>query len=207
MPKPGLIYFIASVNRSGSSWLCALLRSTGVVGEPRELLRQPRENFGDRIAQDVCCVKAQLPLMRRLWRTLDQRHRDAAKFLYLRRQDTLRQAISLYRARQTGIWHLRLDRGALQDREHKHQAAPFDCRAILRKKRQVEAHYARWEAWFRKQDLRPLRVTYEQLCESPTDVVHDITAFLGRPYRGQISDYTKIMRDEITEQWVDKLER
>jgi len=204
---PDLIYFIASVNRSGSSWLCALLRSAGTVGEPRELLRAPREQFAQRLREDVCCVKLQLPLMRRIWMSLDDRHKKAARFVFLRREDTLRQAISLYRARRSGIWHLRTDRDLRTDRgrRRKHAAVRFDRRAILAKQRQVEARYERWESFFSREGLSPLRITYERLCEAPCEAVTEITTFLGRPYEGDLDDYTEIMRDDRTERWVERL--
>lgn len=215
------LYIIATTSRSGSTHLCRMLTSTRALGEPAEyynvrvkpqrmklwnaandldyfrqmLLRTSTDN-------NVCGVKVATLAFENMRRELGPVFELLRpKYIWLRRRDTLRQAISLYRANETDIWHW-----------HTHQAKPqavprYDPRRIRQCQRQIENANESWADWFTSEQCQPLKLWYEDVTADPHKVVEQISAHLGIknvPLRAIKSDL-KIMRDETTESWVEKL--
>jgi LPS sulfotransferase NodH len=200
-----LLYFIASVNRSGSSWLCQLLTSTGVVGEPGEIKsNRKEEQFQLNRKTDPYGPKLQLEAMRRIWRVMTDEEKATAKWVYLRREDKIRHACSLYRAQTTGVWHLRAD-GRKAGRVQRHNRVEYDRDGIQRRLRTIERRYEQWDQWFTRRTIEPFRLTYERLCSEPELCIREVVAFLGRSYSGAVAGHTCVMRDAITEEWAARL--
>jgi LPS sulfotransferase NodH len=95
------------------------------------------------------------------------------RWIHIARLDRLDQAISWARAEQTGSWSAQ-------------QAADlppvYSARRIRACLDRIEAQEADWEAFFERQRLRPLRLTYE-------DLVGDLAGTLGR-----VSAYLELPR-------------
>src|SRR5947207_4881575 len=127
MPEHGLGlrgYVICTAPRSGSNWLCELLSRTGVLGRPLEYLN----GFARRQLDDPCYPddpREQVARILTMGRTLNgvyglkmfasqfkqvagsiklSRDLPDLRFIFLRRQDVLGQAISWVRGLQNNQW-------------------------------------------------------------------------------------------------------
>ena len=144
---------------------------------------------------DVFGVKTVPEALQRL-----EMHFAPTHFLWLRRRDTLRQAISLYRASHSGLWQRR-------DETPSDDAVPFDRGAIEQVRGWIDSTNAFWEERFREEPRPTLALWYEDICEHPQAAVEQIAEFLQRPLpEGLIANAsTQLMRDATTEAWVRKL--
>jgi len=99
-------------------------------------------------------------------------------FLSLRREDPLDQAISYVKARQTGLWHMAPD-GREIERLSPPQDPRYDARAIAAQLAQCRAWDAAWERWYQREDIAPLRLTYERLAADSLGAVNSVLTALG----------------------------
>lgn len=96
-------------------------------------------------------------------------------FIWLRRLDTLAQAISWARAEQTRVWH-RLG-GETAEAPVRSPAYDFDQIDML--VTTIRAHNDAWQAWFDRNGISPLGLTYEALDADAVDAVRTVLGHLG----------------------------
>ncbi|NJM91801.1 MAG: hypothetical protein HC861_03320 [Rhodospirillaceae bacterium] len=180
---------ICATSRTGSTYLCQLLASTRLLGNPREYFNgggQRRRNDpaypDDRRAQldiirtrgatgnGIYAVKVLGPQLPREGDIDPFRDLPNLSLVRIRRADVLGQAISLARARQTG-------------RIHRHRSAAgtpaYDAAAIRHGLRSIERQEAVWDAALAQLEMQPLPITYEDIVADPQAVVDRIAAHLG----------------------------
>jgi trehalose 2-sulfotransferase len=92
------------------------------------------------------------------------------RFVHLRRNDIVAQAVSWARAEQTGYWQS----GDTASREPSYHFAQIDQYV-----RTIEDHNAAWRSWFTAFNVRPYQLSYEQLTADLTRVTRNILTFLG----------------------------
>jgi trehalose 2-sulfotransferase len=193
---PRQSYIVASSYRSGSTFFCAELMKTGVLGAPGEYL-----NVGDgRRLRDV--------MMRRLGATAPEvyfakllgvrtsrngvfgmkahfPHFEAAltwypemlqtlapvTFIYLFRNDTLAQAVSLARAVKTDAWSTMDGDGPAN--------LVYDGPLIAQCLKEVAQQKIGWSQWFERNHIRPFVVHYEDLIADTAGVVRSVVELLG----------------------------
>ena len=85
---------------------------------------------------------------------------EQAKFIYLYRQDRLRQAISYLKALQTGQWS---------------SEQPILAAARYNYTAEEEG----WERFFNENKLHPLKITYEHFIQAQPETLLTILAFIG----------------------------
>ena len=208
---PMISYAVCCTTRSGSSFLCSLLKSAG-LGEPDEYLNRTKGGLpiwtqcigmtgpftdGKHITALIAKYSKNgvfgVKTARTAWHKI-LATRVATSAVFLRRRDTLRQAISLYRAEKSGSFR---DAGAF------HRAVPFDETAILAAQDRVIAANGRWSDYLGRLDNMPLSVFYEDVVANPLGAVLKIRDFLGVGLKiGEVSADTDIMSDKITDEWV-----
>lgn len=209
------IYFICCVGRTGSNHLCQMLRSTEAMGWPSEYYNragsydQFRRKWGnvepDRFFPTLCRrtatpngvvgIKVAMDAMKLCLATrpwwfdyLDVR------YIHLQRQDTLRQAISLYRANGSGIWAGKNDLS---------RDPPFDANKIRDTQQRIAAVNGKWEQWFKASGIEPLKLWYEELSDRSALAVASHVGVRIDP--GKIESKARIMRDDRTEEWLARL--
>jgi LPS sulfotransferase NodH len=197
-------YLICVTNRVGSSWLCSMLASTGVAGNPVEHFNLPADRWCDfqthyeAIARiDPLGVKTSYQgLMAAIASVGRDEFRDTP-CIWLQRRDTTGQAISNYRAMLTGQW-LRRRGEAICPVEQ----AP-DPQAIRRLAADYQDCNQRlWPAWFHEMGIKPLEIWYEDMCEAPEETIRAICCFLGFRDPPQIdTGRLQPQRDATNEQW------
>lgn len=170
---------IAFTARSGSTALSSLLETIPVFGTVHEFLnpRGPMEMFVNRLGgsenywervQEEYSGPGGLFAFKVSW--LDFKPEfipNDARYVFLTRNDKVAQALSLYRARETGIWHEKTD------------YPPLDLEKVLSGFHLLQQERTAWERFFESKDIIPLRITYEEFCECPLLVVAKIMKHAG----------------------------
>lgn len=123
-------------------------------------------------------------------------------FVQLSRGDLLGQAISLVRARQTGLWHRAPD-GTDVERLGPPRAPRYDHAAIAAELARLKQAGAQWDSWFARQGITPTTLHYEDLAADPAAIVSKLCATLGiaPPPADEIRPGTARLADELNRDW------
>lgn len=208
-------WMLASTARSGSHYLGHLLAETGALGAPLEYLGTEHvkrwkkklevDDFADvleylhahRTAPTGWFgVKAHWFQFARF--ATSQRLRDllqVERYVVIRRQDRLAQAISLVMARQTKAW--------ISFREAKREPR-YDADAIREAMATVEHQVQMWDAYFTQYGVTPLVVEYEELLtDAPGTVDRVLQWFEVEPQPGTTRPLQRPARqaNAINQEW------
>ncbi len=178
-------YVIFFVPRSGSSWLTDLLAGTCLLGEPEEWFNP---NFVQAIAMGMNANRPYdyVKMLKRKKRSaggifgaeityfqlarlgsfdlLDALGPDT-RFFYLRRRNLVKQAISLYKAVESTVFH---NKGTITDEMNaKIESVKYDRDALTHWTNHVLQHELGFEGFFQKHGLSPLRLYYEDIVTDP----------------------------------------
>jgi LPS sulfotransferase NodH len=209
-------YAICTERRSGSIFLCRLLRSTGVLGWPSEYfdantIRNSRD-LPD-YPQDAEGQIAQIPhvgatpngvyglklFSHQFDHTKSTRWTErlpGLSFIYLERRDLLGQALSQVRAQQTQQWVA--------------SAAPqgepvYDGPLINRVLALLATAQARWRYYFARNGIPMLHLVYEEVMQSPQASVEAVGRLIGLEERPKVDlgalGALTIQRDALSETW------
>lgn len=198
---PERAYMLATVPRTGSTFVSHLLWRTGCLGAPLEYLNfDPNGPYffaskspsnQQRLWQSVLrrrtspngvfglkCFPSQLHLLEENNPAL---LRDVLsvvlagprpRVVHLARRDRLAHAISYARAALSGVWRA--------DQERKGDAEPdYSRRAIERMEATIDAQSDAWEQMFSDLGIEPLRLWYEDVLASPGEAVDQVASHLG----------------------------
>ena len=121
------------------------------------------------------------------------------RFVWIRRDDTIRQAVSLWKALQTQQWR--------QDSEEEvgGQGLRFNFAAVDHLKLRIDEHNSAWQAYFERCGTESLKVVYEEFVENYEENVLGILNALEIPIpEGFAVAQPKMKRqaDELSEEWV-----
>lgn len=122
-------------------------------------------------------TKAHWPQFAAVQNTALQTYFDNARFIYLRRQDILAQAVSWEIASQTGSWVSTM--GSQKNPR-------FNRQKILNRIEEVLQQRQNWERFFAIHNPPVLEITYEDLQGYPARELNKISRFLGEE-----SQYTR----------------
>lgn len=196
-------YLICGTPRTGSTFLCSLLASTGVAGRPESYFREPDERawamrFGVPVASDgsfdyrafaAGAVQAgSTPngvfAARIMWGTMrlvvDGLRPDYTAETDL---DVLTDAFGPLRTvhlhrddviEQAVSWARAERTGYWQRGDVSSREPTIDLNLIDDLVHTIGAHNVAWESWFAEQGVRPLVVTYEALAADPEHAVRTI---------------------------------
>jgi LPS sulfotransferase NodH len=202
-------YVICGDHRSGSTYLCQLLASTGMLGRPKEFFSDPFvaiEIERDPAALDRLLDTASTPNGIYGLKVFTQQFDVTMKsgwpwrlpglhFVYLQRRDLLGQAMSFVRSIQTDRF-----RSTEEARAEPH----YDSVAIAGHLARLADNEARWRRYFARNGLDPLWLTYEDLDTDPAAAVAAVAAHVGcgEPGMPDTSRVTvAVQRDEASEEW------
>ena len=154
------------------------------LGDFLTRLRDTR-GFGDAATDDLTLLQNAFPRLR---------------FVHIHRRHTLRQALSTARALQTGVWKVQNGTTAIQEPQ-------FDAELIEQSLREAERQENIWVDFFRRFDIEPFRVQYEQLCWDYEATIRGVLDFLkiSLPRRARVGPPVTIRQaDEISRLWEER---
>ncbi|MEM1384162.1 MAG: Stf0 family sulfotransferase [Pseudomonadota bacterium] len=222
MTEPETCYTIWFSQRVGSTWLAEALASTGVAGRPREAFLAPqdrdatvlervyldgttpngvfgiKQGFSEPNFSDLLAWLAQgrpAPSRVAAWERVFPNHRH----VFLTRRNKVRQAVSWWRAIQTGEWHRRRGAFPMTAAEDGYSFEAIDqllSEAVLRE--------AGIQEMFAEAGVTPLTLTYEDMAADLPGTVAQVLAFLGREGSAPIETTSAPTADRITETWVER---
>lgn len=210
-------YAVCTTPRSGSNLLCQYLESTGRLGRPREYFNvggrrywddpaypdDPKEQVTRILASATANGVYGLKVFAHQhdWLVGKIRWTKALpnlRFVHLSRGDLLGQAISWAKALQTGQYRF----GQPETGE-----ARYNPDLIYQQLRALAIENARWEVFFARNALEPLRLTYESVVAEPQRAVDSIAQYLGLGVATRIDVAAltvKLQRDEKNTAWRER---
>ena len=208
-------YAICTSPRSGSNFVCQLLAGTGVLGRPLEYFNGPGRRFFDdpEYPDDPHAQLRRITSMGRSpngiyglkvfahqhdWiadKVAWTRELPNLHFIFLTRRDLLGQAISWAKAEQTGQY---------RHTQTAHRDPVIDSGRVMARMAAIARENARWEMFFARNGLQPVRLVYEDVAAHPQDGVDRVAAELGLGGR-VVADLAhvqvRIQRDAFSEAW------
>lgn len=220
--KARLSYLVASLPRSGSTLLCRGLWETGMAGAPLEyfaevhmedyLKRWGQMSIGDYVLKlqqhrtspnGIFGFKGHYRQLRDWFFKHGIGPEDLfpnLRYIYIVRQDRLRQAISYVKAMQTNRWTSDWQEGILDELR-------YDFDAISKRMNELVATDRAWKGYFLKTRTQPLHIVYESFIEKYEESVREVLRFLEvREYREVAISPPRLTKqaDEVTEQWYEQ---
>lgn len=202
MPEPRRRYLFAMTPRSGSSYLCDVMTKTRIFGAPGEALNQefipniakkipgrsPDEYLRNFIRakagrNGVSGLKASWFQFNNFTQAMgDKAYLGGFKHIYLTRRDLAAQAVSLYKATSTSVFHTNIQHG--EAAVGKLQALEYDYAEIAKWYEHIVQQEKGWQAYFMENRIFPLCVSYEDIDEDVLGVMKRIATYVGvRPDR------------------------
>lgn len=123
-------------------------------------------------------------------------------YIWIRRRDKVRQAVSHAKARQTNVWVVtnELAPGTMQK-------PVFSFQQLHVMVRELEAHDAAWQRYFATHGIRPYIVFYEDFVEHCEETVLDIMRYMHISVPEQIQLMPRLLQkqaDHQSEEWVQR---
>jgi LPS sulfotransferase NodH len=204
---------VVTDTRAGSNYLCALMSTTGKLGNPEEYF-SPQVAFGDAVTiSDRCNVaKTQgstpngitaIKIFAYHWQWLHKEIKFSDVFpnrywIWLRRRDFLAQAISRAIALQTEAWISTTVPTA---------SPVYSSEQIMRTLRYIAKAEARWQMFFARNRISPLTLWYEDFISAPVETIMQISDYVEveiQPTDINMDVHTRIQRTTLNEKWKEK---
>jgi len=231
VPKPKS-YLVCGTPRTGSTYLCDLLASTGVAGHPESYFREPDQQdwagrFGVRVSNDgsfdySAFVKGAVRAGRSangvfaariMWGTLDVIVRGLRASPTASDLEVLGEAFGpihfvwLRRADDIGqavSWARAEQTGYWQNGDAAQATPQLDIGQVDDLLRTVRDHNDAWRTWFADQRVEPQEVTYEDLIGDPGGTIFGVLDHLGLVAPSDWRPRSKHVRqaDEVNQEWV-----
>lgn len=211
-------YLVCTHPRSGSSYFCELLESTGVLGNPKEYFNAanmraltdpayptaPAEQFAYFTAH--AATSNGISAGKVFWFNFAQiaqaglaGHFRDYRFVVLERADKVAQAISASRGLRSG----KLTAASRKSDDH----VAYDYEDIKRRLVGVLKAEALWWRFFAANRIDPLHCLYEALMDDPQATVDRIAASVGVPMPASIDPArvsARVQRDTRSAQWRER---
>ena len=123
-------------------------------------------------------------------------------YIWIKRRDTVRQAVSQAKAIQTNQWVARGESSC----QATHRPA-FSFMQIDFMVQEISAHNAAWQRFFAQNGIQPLVIVYEDFVARYEETVREALQYLGLPGAEALAVAPVSMKkqaDEQSEQWVQR---
>ncbi len=223
MRDPKQRYILAITPRSGSSYLCDLMRQTKLFGSPGEFFNRdhiPRymkrapARTPDEYLRHVCRAfraRSNTAGIKTSWYQFQvfsdaMEERDSLtgfKYVYLHRRNRVAQAVSLYKATETRFFHTNTQ--PTEAATQQDALLDYDFTKIDHWYRHVQRQEDGWQSFFDANRIFPLCITYEEVEKDPTAVLQRLATYLKVPTEEMAIDpnasvFTK-MADQRSFDW------
>ena len=125
------------------------------------------------------------------------------RFIWVTRRDKVRQAVSWWRAAETGIWGLK--KGAEPPRPERKPRYYFD--AIDHLVKIVVLQDCRWQQWFAEWGAAPLTLVYEDFVQDLGGTARAVIEYLGIEDPWELDEdriVSAVQADGLSEEWVQR---
>jgi trehalose 2-sulfotransferase len=125
------------------------------------------------------------------------------RYVFVSRNDKVRQAVSLWRALQTLVW--RMERGAPDDEPIPEHRLIYSFDAIDHLLAQLRRNEDAWRGYFFRTGQQPLQLYYEEIDDDLDESVRRVLDELGVEPPGHVEIERTSMRrqsDDLSESWV-----
>ncbi len=217
--KVGMLF----TSRSGTTFFVDVLNRSGEFGGIREHLNSYRQRTGvkkwksasmaDYLTEAVRrysspggvfgfkgTAEALLPLAQ-----VGELPENAGQWSWItvRRRDIVAQAVSLFRAKATGVWH------AVGKLTGKPPMPPYDYAGIEKQVELIQRKQGQIERFIAHHDLTPLRLVYEDFKDDPTDALKAVFDHVGLIPPANLAELTaegefQVMADDQSQQYADR---
>jgi LPS sulfotransferase NodH len=216
------VIMIAMTPQTGSTHLCAALYAAGDVCRRSEIfkprgyvehekqlrsatlfskyVRSFNEEPSPLFSFKVCWINFKSFVSH--WRAIFPRMR----VIYLDCKDVIAQAVSMFRAGTSGLWH---QRAGETDRPIQGLDGKFDLAQICEIMANLEREKHDWEQFFATEAITPIRVFYEAFAQDTSQTLLFISKQMRldlHPEIGVEVGYKKLA-DALTDEWVSKVRR
>ncbi len=130
---------------------------------------------------------------------------DGVRFVWMRRRDKVRQAISLWRALQTRTWRLERSRG-----NHESPVLTYSFEGVEHLRRRLSADDDAWGRFFDEHGIDALELIYEEDVEpDPDGSVRRVAAAVGVPVPPEWEPEARTVRqsDDLSDEWYETYHR
>ncbi len=123
-------------------------------------------------------------------------------YIWIKRRDTVRQAVSHAKAMQTNLWAVRGESPRLTTRKPEFSFMQIDFMV-----QEIKAHDAAWQRFFTENGIQPLVIIYEDFVSRYEETVRETLQRLGVP-GAELVEFAPVsmkkQADEQSEQWVQR---
>lgn len=123
-------------------------------------------------------------------------------YIWIKRSNKVRQAVSHAKARQTNLWKI-----TSETLSRSGNAPAFSFEQIDLAVHEFEIHELEWQKYFTTHGIKPFIVIYEDLVANYEEIAIEILTYLGLPEIKNIQFAPRTMKkqaDEESEQWVQR---
>jgi trehalose 2-sulfotransferase len=226
LPEPRSRYIIAITPRSGSSYLCDMMARTRRLGLPIEAVneelmpgiltripgRTPEEYLRNvmrvkKTRNGVSGLKASWFQFRNFLQPMkDQTHFKDFKYIYLIRRSLAAQAVSLYKATASGVFHSNVQHG--EDAIAKLNSLDYDYEKIREWYTHIVQQEFGWKDYFYCNRIFPLCLTYEDIEIDILGVLKRIATYVGvNPNNVKLPDEPSVFKrinDRRNTEWAQR---
>ena len=226
LPEPRSRFLIAITPRSGSSYLCDVMTKIKLFGVPGEMINQqfipeiikkiPGRTAEEYIRNVIRCrktkngisgLKASWFQFRGFTETMDDHsYMSGFKYIYLTRRDLSAQAISLYKATETSVFHTNVQHS--EEAITKLQSLQYDYEKIKEWYVHIDRQEKGWQEYFFKNRIFPLCITYEEIDDDVFGVIKRIATFVGvEPNNVRMPEESSVferIRDQRNVEWAHR---
>ena len=124
-------------------------------------------------------------------------------YIWIMRRDKVRQAVSLWKGLQTGIWWKRVGDPTPTLEEE----PTYDFEAIDYLVQEFVFHEAAWQTYFTQYGITPFTVIYEDFAPAYEETAFKVMDWLGVAYPEDLSFGVRSLQkqaDDVSEAWVQK---
>jgi LPS sulfotransferase NodH len=218
------VVMIAMTPRTGSTHLCAALAQTKGIAPPAEIFN-PRNwvlhaemarrgvgLFADYI-RSFSADSGPCFFFKTSWQDfspLATGYRQIfpnLQVVYLDRKDVIAQAVSLYRAAESGTWHVR--RGETLAAQNSGALDHLNLSHLEKWLAMIEAEKRGWKRFFAAEQITPMQLFYEDFADDVTKAIAAIGDFLGIALNREIGPEIGFQKlgDEASLAWIERARR
>lgn len=226
IPAPRSRYIIAMTPRSGSSYLCDVMKKIKRFGTPDEVINQefipgimkkipgrtPDEYIRNVIrvrktGNGISGFKASWFQFRNFMQAMtDHDYLSGFKYIYLTRRDLAAQAVSLCKATASSVFHTNVQHD--DEAIRKLELLEYNFDRINEWYEHIAKQEKGWQSYFFENRIFPLCITYEDVEEDILMVLKRIATFVGvKPEKFSMPEEPSVfkkVRDKRNGEWAHR---